>query len=73
MSDASHQPSRNIHKKTSGRRLARPTLPDFLDASASVSAGTFGARRLPELKSLWRTHMSNTLSRTNNEQEGTSG
>jgi hypothetical protein len=26
----------------------------FLDASASVHAGLFGARRLPEIKSLWR-------------------
>lgn len=29
---------------------------NFLDASATVSAGLFGARRLPEMKSLWR-HM----------------
>jgi hypothetical protein len=28
-------------------------LPAFLDASASVAASTFGARRLPEIKSLW--------------------
>ena len=28
-------------------------LPAFLDSSASVSATTFGARRLPELKALW--------------------
>ena len=28
-------------------------LPDFLDASASVSASTLGARRLPEIKELW--------------------
>jgi Ribonucleases P/MRP protein subunit POP1 len=34
-------------------RLAQD-LPDFLDASASVSASTFGARRLPEIKALWK-------------------
>lgn len=28
-------------------------LPAFLDSSASVSATTFGARRLPEIKALW--------------------
>ena len=31
----------------------RRDLPSFLDASASVSATTFGARRLPEIKALW--------------------
>ena len=34
-------------------------LPAFLDASASVSATTFGARRLPEIKSLWRVCVDN--------------
>ena len=29
-------------------------LPAFLDAASSVSATTYGARRLPELKALWR-------------------
>lgn len=33
-------------------------LPDFLDASASVSASTFGARRLPEIKALWNVAVS---------------
>lgn len=28
-------------------------LPAFLDASATVSASTFGSRRLPEIKALW--------------------
>ena len=28
-------------------------LPAFLDASASVSAATYGARRLPEIKAVW--------------------
>ena len=42
----------------------RIQLPSFLDASASVSATTFGARRLPEIKSLWRA----TLSSLSSEQ-----
>jgi hypothetical protein len=36
------------------RKLAWGDLPTFLDASASVSASIFGARRLPELKSLYQ-------------------
>ncbi|EJK65796.1 hypothetical protein THAOC_13308 [Thalassiosira oceanica] len=33
----------------------------FLDASASVHAGLFGARRLPEIKALWRSIVSDQL------------
>lgn len=33
----------------------------FLDASATVHAGLFGARRLPEIKSLWRQTMQGEL------------
>jgi hypothetical protein len=36
------------------RKLAWGDLPAFLDASASVSASIFGARRLPELKSMYQ-------------------
>jgi len=35
------------------KRQGWKDLPAFLDASASVSATTFGARRLPEIKALW--------------------
>lgn len=41
------------------RRRGGPSwknLPAFLDASASVSAGTFGARRLVELEKLYQQH-----------------
>ena len=33
----------------------------FLDASATVHAGLFGARRLPEIKALWRNMVSDQL------------
>ena len=35
------------------RQSWREDLPNFLDASASVSAAMFAARRLPEIKDLW--------------------
>ena len=36
-------------------------LPAFLDASATVSASTFGARRLPEIKALWKANNSTNI------------
>ncbi len=33
------------------------SLPKFLDAETSITAAKFGARRLPEMKSLWRTYL----------------
>lgn len=36
-------------------------LPAFLDASATVSASTFGARRLPEIKALWKANDNNNI------------
>lgn len=33
------------------------SLPKFLDADSTVTAAKFGARRLPEMRSLWRTFM----------------
>jgi hypothetical protein len=36
------------------RKRWQQDLPAFLDAASSVSSTTFGARRLPELKALWR-------------------
>ena len=42
----------------------------FLDSSATVHAGLFGARRLPEIKSLWRHVVQNEMDlKHNSEQE----
>jgi len=57
----------NKHKKSKRSRRAhyRPpqvdhaTLPRFLDSTGAVTAGTFSARRLPEMKSLWRSYLEN--------------
>jgi len=35
--------------------------PDFLDSTAVVSVAKFTARRLPEMKSLWRQHVVHTF------------
>jgi len=55
----SHSPKRddsqarkNRGKIRYGKSSWKRNLPDFLDASSSVSIGPFGARRLPELKAL---------------------
>jgi hypothetical protein len=55
------KPSHSCKRQRPQKRSSRPRpewvkrdLPAFLDASASVSATTFGARRLPEIKALWR-------------------
>ena len=37
----------------------------FLDSSATVQAGLFGARRLPEIKSLWRRLVHDELNKVN--------
>jgi len=42
-------------KKRKRTHLSWKDLPAFCDAAASVSAASFGARRLPEIKALWRT------------------
>ena len=55
----------NKHNKSKKSRRAhyRPppvdpaTLPRFLDSTGAVTAGTFSARRLPEMKSLWRSYL----------------
>lgn len=43
----------NSSRKRSREAAQKP--PAFCDATASVSATQFGARRLPEIKALWRT------------------
>jgi len=43
----------------------------FLDASATVHAGLFGARRLPEIKSLWRQMVQGELSTAINDKQST--
>ena len=43
----------------------------FLDASATVHAGLFGARRLPEIKSLWRQMVQGELSSIANDKQST--
>jgi len=40
----------------------------FLDSSATVHAGLFGARRLPEIKSLWRHVVQNEFNLEHNSQ-----
>lgn len=56
----SHSPKSDVSKVRANREKMRHgkvswkrNLPDFLDASSSVSIGPFGARRLPELKDLY--------------------
>lgn len=51
--------SERFNKKR--KRTDWKDLPAFLDASASVSATTFGARRLPEIKALWNAQLETTL------------
>ena len=48
-------------QKTNRRRrpIDPSSLPRFLDSTGAVTAGTFAARRLPEMKSLWRSFLSN--------------
>lgn len=41
----------------------------FLDSSATVHAGLFGARRLPEIKSLWRHVVQNEVNLQQNSQQ----
>ena len=47
-------------QKTNRRRrpIDPSSLPRFLDSTGAVTAGTFAARRLPEMKSLWRSFLS---------------
>ena len=70
-----HQSSTNSSKKSSysnhkqWREWKKQQSHDynthqFLDASATVSAGLFGARRLPEIKSLWRHMVQGELNNT---------
>eukprot|EP00957_Ditylum_brightwellii_P180903 13782003-Ditylum_brightwellii.AAC.1 len=46
------------------------SLPKFLDATGSINAGLFAARRLPELKSLWRSHVTFHSANSSLEQMG---
>lgn len=46
---------------------------DFLDASATVNAGLFGARRLPEIKSLWRRLVQEELNAMNDNADNLTG
>jgi hypothetical protein len=57
--------------RTDNRKRKRPPaaaawkkLPGFLDACASVSASTFGARRLPELRRLYSSSLSENAAAT---------
>jgi hypothetical protein len=56
----------NTNKRPRKPGVSWRNLPAFCDASATVSATTFGARRLPEIKDLWskvsRGEESNTIS-----------
>ncbi|KAL3803850.1 hypothetical protein HJC23_004012 [Cyclotella cryptica] len=63
--ERSNTPTKNLEDDTSRRARQREyqrkrlrhddyNTHQFLDASATVHAGLFGARRLPEIKSLWR-------------------
>ena len=56
--------ARRIKNKKARRQHYRPppaadpaALPRFLDSTGAVTAGTFSARRLPEMKSLWRSYL----------------
>ncbi len=52
--------SSDRHKRTTIQwHKISSLLPQFLDAESSVTAAKFGARRLPEMKSLWRTFVCN--------------
>lgn len=54
MTTTNTETSEPAKKKWQSRpALSWKDLPGFCDASASLSAATFGARRLPEIKSLW--------------------
>jgi hypothetical protein len=46
---------------------------DFLDSSATVNAGLFGARRLPEIKSLWRRLVQEELNVVNGNADNHTG
>lgn len=41
----------------------------FLDSSATVNAGLFGARRLPEIKSLWRHVVQHEINQQHNSEQ----
>lgn len=51
-----HQQNKRLKSNSTIKwnKVSSSLLPQFLDAESSVTAAKFGARRLPEMKSLWR-------------------
>ena len=66
--DTKDKRSDDTNKRQKTKRRRRPidpsSLPRFLDSTGAVTASTFAARRLPEVKSLWRSFLSNKHAQT---------
>ena len=52
-----HPRSHKRHRRPHHLQVDPSTLPRFLDSTGCVSAGTYSARRLPEMKALWRSFL----------------
>ncbi len=66
--DTKDKRSDDTNKRQKTNRRRRPidpsSLPRFLDSTGAVTASTFAARRLPEMKSLWRSFLSTKHAQT---------
>ncbi len=67
-------PKLHMSKKKKKRRYnTNEELPQFLDAESCVTASKFGARRLPEIKSLWRSFLHSQYQKDHNDQDQNQG
>mmetsp|Transcript_6818 Transcript_6818/g.8610 ORF Transcript_6818/g.8610 Transcript_6818/m.8610 type:complete len:831 (-) Transcript_6818:338-2830(-) len=61
----------NTKKQRINWRKISTSIPQFLDADNTVTASKFGARRLPEMKALWKTFLHTNLQEESEKEQKT--